>query len=647
MPGWVRASAAATACLLLTAGLGTAAEATPAPGARWVVTSTGPDGPVFTSVTATGPAGAQQQVRGATAAERDIRVTATDLPKARQWALNRVQFDKAWSVTRGDGVLVGVIDSGVDAAHPDLAGRVLRGATFLGAGYRSHQGQTDVAGHGTHVAGIVAASPHSAAGVSGGAPAARILPVRVLDDEGSGWGSDVAKGIVWAVDNGAQVLNLSFGATTPSRALQSAVAHARSKGVVVVASGGNDGKDGPISYPAAYPGVLSVGAVDPGDSVVPFSTTSPYIGISAPGESVLSTVPAKVDPSRLAERSGTSMAAPYVAAAAALLIAARPTMTAAEVAARLQETAQDLGPLGRDDLYGYGLVDPARALGVFAPALPPRIAAPGGLQFTEEADGTTVLSWTPVAEARSYAVLLEGLPLNLDTEEGGDPVYLLRGSSARFPAFPRGIPVPLQVVAVDALGLWSPPSAVHKALVEVQPVPTPLRLTGHAPASRTIKLAWTPVRVRGLTGYGIIRNGEQYDLVEPDVTTYVDSVVTRETEAPVDGRRYSYSVVALTEDGISDPTAAVDLRSFTRWRTTAPDVVARTVGKAAVVRWSGPVRGQTGWRVYVDGRLAHVLPVSTRSVGITRPGGHTVTVVRFSRASDQGPGRTVRVAVPR
>ncbi|MCW2668055.1 MAG: peptidase [Frankiales bacterium] len=646
MPRWVRASAASTACLLLTAGLGTAAEATPAPGARWVVTATGPDGPVFTSVTATSGAGAQRQVRGATTAERDLRVSATDLPKPRQWALNRLQFDKAWSVTQGDGVVVGVIDSGVDAAHPDLAGRVLKGATFLGAGYTSHQGQTDVAGHGTHVAGIVAASPHSPTGVSGGAPAARILPVRVLDDEGSGWGSDVARGIVWAVDHGAQVLNLSFGSTTPSRAVQAAVAHARARGVLVVAAGGNDGRDGPISYPATYPGVLSVGAVDPGDAVVPFSTTNPYIGIAAPGESVLSTVPVKVDPSRLAERSGTSMAAPYVAAAAALVLAARPTLTGAEVAARLQETAQDLGPLGRDDMYGAGLLDPARALGVFAPALPPRLGSPSGLQFSEQADGSTVLSWTPVPDAHSYAVLLEGLPLNLESEEGGDPVYVLRGSSARFPAFPRGLPVPLQVVAVDALGLWSPPSAVHKALVDVPLVPAPQRLTGHSPGSRTMRLAWTPVRMRGLAGYWILRNGEQYDLVEPDVTTYVDSVATRETEAPVDGRRYSYRVVAMTDDGISDPTAAVDLRSFTPWRTSPPDVVARTVGQAAVVRWAGPVPGQTGWRVYVDGRLKHVLKLSTRSIGITHRGGHTVTVVRLRKASDQGPGRTVRVTVP-
>ncbi len=645
LPGWSRPVAAAAACLLLPLGLSSPASAHE-PATRWVVTSQGPTGPVFTSVSAVGSAAAQQQVRGASAAERDVRVLATDVPKARQWALNRVQFDKAWAVSRGAGVVVGVIDSGVDASHPDLAGRVLRGATFLGAGYEHHQGQTDVAGHGTHVAGIVAASPASPTGVSGGAPAATVLPVRVLDEDGAGWGSDVATGIVWAVDHGAKVLNLSFGSTTPSAALQAAVAHARKKGVVLVAASGNDGADGPISYPAAYPGVLAVGAIDPGDVAVPFSTTNPYVGISAPGESVLSTVPRVVDPSRLAERSGTSMATPYVAAAAALVVAAQPALTGAEVVARLQETAQDLGPAGRDDAYGSGLVDPARAVGQATAALPPRLPAPTDLAFSELTDGTTQLSWSAVPDAASYAVTLFGLPLNLDTEEGGDPVYGLHGTTAHFPVFPRGVPIPLQVVAVDRLGLWSAPSTAFKAVVEVPLVPTPARFTGSSPASRTIRLAWSPVRLKGLAGYGIIRNGEQYDLVDPEETTYVDSVATRDTDAPVDGRRYSYRVVALTEDGLSDPTPAVDLRSFTRWSTSAPDVVARTVGKAAVVRWSGPVAGQTGWRVYVDGRLSQILPVTTRSTAVTRPGGHTVTVVRMRRASDQGPGRTVRIVVP-
>jgi type VII secretion-associated serine protease mycosin len=646
-----RRSVVGAVLLVLLAAGAPPAGAVPSPSGeptRWVVTEQGPDGPRFTSVVAPSARAALRRTDGATSVEPDVRVQVPDAGPVRraQWALERVGFERAWTVTRGAGVVVAVVDTGVDPTHPDLAGRVLEGWTFAGAGDRSRRGQRDGHGHGTHVAGILAADPRGGRGLSGGAPGVRVLPVRVVDEDGIGWSSDIASGIVWAADNGARVLNVSLGTSRPSRAVTAAVEHARRRGAVVVAAAGNDGEDGPLSYPAAQPGVLAVGAVDPGDDVVPFSSTGPHLGLVAPGLSVLSSVPVSVDRSRLARASGTSMAAPHVSAAAALVRAREPRLPEAGVVARLLATAQDLGAPGRDDRYGAGLVDPARAVGV-APVPPPvRLPAPGGLRFDAAADGAATLSWRPVAGAATYAVLSEGLPLNLSVEEGGEPVYVLRGTTARFVRFPRGRAVPLQVVAVDTRGLWSPRSPASRGFVPARVLEAPRGVTGSSPGSRTVRLSWQPVGDPELAFYGILRNGELHAIVEPAGTRFTDSVASSGSDAPYDGRRYSYRVVAITDDlERGDASAAVVVRSWTRWATTAPRLSTAAAPRGVAVRWSPAVRSQRGWRVYVDGDLHAVLPVSARSWTVTAPGRHTVTVARYRAAHDQGPPASVPVTV--
>ena len=251
----------------------------------------------------------------------------------------------------------------------------------------------------------------------------------------------------------------------------------------------------------------------------------------------------------------------------------------------------------------------------------------------------------PGAGGASYAVLLQGLPLNLGTEEGDPPVYGLHGTDAHFPQFPRGLPLPFQVVAVDALGLWSPRSDTFTAVVPARPLPAPLEVRASAPHSRTVRVSWAPVRGRGVTGYGIIRDGEAYQTVEADTRTFIDSPVTAGDDAPLDGRDHSYRVVAFTDDVSSDPSAVVVVRPFALWPTSAPRLTVGPPGARVRVAWSAAVPGQAGWRVYVDGRLDRSLPVQARGTDVTRRGRHTVTVVRFRTSRDQGPRATVRVDV--
>lgn len=202
--------------------------------------------------------------------DRPVKASTNDPRFGEQWAFTQVPFVDAWTTdgTQGAGVTVAVVDSGVQQSHPDLAGQVLNGHFFLhdnsgGTPFEGSGGTSDPSGHGSHVAGSVAALSGNQIGVSGAAPGVDILPVQVLCEDGVGFSSDVASGIIWAVDNGADVINLSLGGG-PTNAEQSAVEYADQQNVVVVAAGGNDGTGGPPSYPASYsllqPNVIAVAA---------------------------------------------------------------------------------------------------------------------------------------------------------------------------------------------------------------------------------------------------------------------------------------------------------------------------------------------------------------------------------------------------
>jgi type VII secretion-associated serine protease mycosin len=298
-----------------------------------------------------------------------------------QWALDAVPFEASWSTADGSGVTVAVVDTGVEATAEDLAGVVLPGwdATTNAPG-----GTTDPVGHGTHVAGIIAARVGNRAGIGGAAPGVRILPVRVLGADGKGSLSDVVEGIDWAVDHGADVINLSLGGPGGGSLYRSVLDDARRRGVLVVAAAGNEAQNGnPVIYPGADPDALAVASTQVNGLRAASSTWGPWVDLAAPGVSILAPCPEADSmcaqsrsydrslPSGYARLSGTSMASPYVAAAAALVLSARPDLTPADVQAVLLATADDLGAPGTDSEYGAGLVDPLEALGRVRPAQPP------------------------------------------------------------------------------------------------------------------------------------------------------------------------------------------------------------------------------------------------------------------------------------
>lgn len=278
--------------------------------------------------------------------------------KGTPWSLQRLLTDQMWADTRGKGVKVAVIDTGVSKNHPQLRGALAGGKDFIGKG----DGTNDDVGHGTKVAGIIAARKNPSTGFVGIAPEATIIPIRQNGNEQQGKVGTMVKAINYALQQGADIINISQGTTQklpPNSILEQAVQKARAADVLIVASAGNDGASGEQkdTYPAAFDGVLGVAASDRSNERAGFSQAGRHVDIAAPGVDMVSTVPGGghcVD-------QGTSFAAPYVAGAAALLKAKHPKWSSDQITWHLQATAIRVEP-DRTDNIGWGVVDPVEAM---------------------------------------------------------------------------------------------------------------------------------------------------------------------------------------------------------------------------------------------------------------------------------------------
>lgn len=278
----------------------------------------------------------------------------------RQWGLQKIEAPVAWETTIGSSsVIVAVIDTGVDLGHPDLQGRLVPGRNVL----EPELPPQDDGGHGTHVAGIIAATINNGMGTAGVAPGVSIMPIKALKANGSGKDTNVATGVRWAADNGARIINMSFGGTEVSQVLTEAVNYAARKGIVTVVAAGNEGVDTP-SYPAATEPNIAVAATDQNDRRGSYSNYGSWIVISAPGSRIWSTSWSGQSSYRV--DNGTSMAAPHVSGVIALMLSLRPEMTIAEITETLRATADPLPDPGT----GAGRVNAARAVAAVRMAEP-------------------------------------------------------------------------------------------------------------------------------------------------------------------------------------------------------------------------------------------------------------------------------------
>lgn len=266
------------------------------------------------------------------------------------WGVDRI--DAELQTATGTGVAVCVVDTGIDQDHPDLAANILGGKNFVPKGRVLDASKwDDDNGHGTHVAGTIAAVDNNI-GVVGVAPQTSLLGAKVLDRRGEGYLSDVIAGMDYCVSAGADIISMSLGTNVDVQAMHNAADNAYNAGVLLVAAAGNEYAS-PVIYPAAYDSVIAVSATDLNNNLASFSNVGAEVELAAPGVGILSAY----KDGGYATLSGTSMATPHVSGVAALALELNPLMSHAEIRILLQNTADDLGIPGRDNLFGFGLVD--------------------------------------------------------------------------------------------------------------------------------------------------------------------------------------------------------------------------------------------------------------------------------------------------
>ncbi|PJB75836.1 MAG: hypothetical protein CO092_00825, partial [Candidatus Aenigmarchaeota archaeon CG_4_9_14_3_um_filter_37_18] len=266
------------------------------------------------------------------------------------WNVKKINADKFWNLSKGEGIKVAILDTGINYTHPDLVNSVNGGISFVGEDPNNY---TDYFGHGTAIAGIIAAQENGF-GIVGIAPEVQLYSVKVLNDTGYGTLFDIVDGLEWCLDNGMDIVVMSFGSNDNSFYLEWEVDRLYYNGIILVAAAGNNRTSDDVNYPARYENVIAVSSTDKNDVIAYTSSRGPSVELSAPGDRVYTTT---LNGGYSDYFSGTSFSAPHVAGAAALLLSHNNSYTSNEIKQILRNTSVDLGGKGRDDLYGYGRVD--------------------------------------------------------------------------------------------------------------------------------------------------------------------------------------------------------------------------------------------------------------------------------------------------
>jgi thermitase len=330
-------------------------------------------------------------------------LTSNDTYFGNQWGMTKIQAPQAWDITTGQSsIKIAILDTGADQNHEDFSGKIVANKNLTTSGTVD-----DLYGHGTHVAGIAAAATNNGIGVAGVGYNSSIMNVKVLADTGSGYYSWIASGITWAADNGAKVISMSLGGSSPSSTLESAINYAWSKGVVIVAAAGNNGTSGAV-YPAYYTNVIAVAATDSNDVKASWSSYGSWVDVAAPGVSIFSTLPNHINQmgtQNYGNLSGTSMATPYVAGLAGLVWATPYGTSNTNVRNRIQSTADPV--TGTGTYWQYGRINAYKAVA------PPDTTPPAqvtGLAVTTVSSSQLNLSWKANTELdlKNYRVYRSG-----------------------------------------------------------------------------------------------------------------------------------------------------------------------------------------------------------------------------------------------
>lgn len=304
-------------------------------------------------------------------------MSLADLGQVVDWGLTGYGVQQAWKVTKGEGALIAILDTGAQVDHPDLVGQFAEEPK----NFTSSPGAWDVAGHGTHVSGIIAASDNGQ-GMVGVAPKAQLLIGKVLGDDGSGYGEWIAAGLDWAVSQGAHIISMSLGSPYPDPIIWNGIKRATEKGCLVICAAGNSGPHNPtdIDYPGRFEEVVAVASIMRGGALSQFSSRGPHVALAAPGQEILSTFPQ----SRYQKLSGTSMATPFIAGVAGLLVSAKGALTRGAFMDLVKPHLIDAGEPGLDNEFGYGIVDVGDLLQLPPPVVKPPVVPPtdpGGWQI--------------------------------------------------------------------------------------------------------------------------------------------------------------------------------------------------------------------------------------------------------------------------